>query len=50
MTIVENDEGELIPIRVVNGWRVCIDYRKLNKATRNYHFPLSFINQMLERI
>ena len=27
-----------------------IDYRKLNKATRKYHYPLPFIDQMLERL
>ena len=50
MTVVENEEGELISKRVVDGWRVCIDYRKLNNATRKDHFPLPFIDQMLERI
>nr|GEV12789.1 putative reverse transcriptase domain-containing protein [Tanacetum cinerariifolium] len=50
MTVVKNEKDELIPQRTVTGWRVCIDYRKLNKATRKYHFPLSFIDQMLERI
>ena len=49
-TIVENDEGELIPTRVVSGWRVCIDYRMLNNAMRKDHFPLPFIDQMFERI
>ncbi|GJS70387.1 reverse transcriptase domain-containing protein [Tanacetum coccineum] len=50
MTIVENEENELIPTRLVTGWRVCIDYRKLNDATRKDHFPLPFMNQMLERL
>ncbi|GJX04913.1 hypothetical protein Tco_0190829 [Tanacetum coccineum] len=48
MTIVMNDNNELIPSRTVTGWRVCIDYRKLNDATRKDHFPLPFIDQMLE--
>ncbi|GJX24807.1 reverse transcriptase domain-containing protein [Tanacetum coccineum] len=43
-TVVENDENELIPIRLVTGWRVCIDYRKLNEATRKDHFPLPFMD------
>nr|GEX78324.1 reverse transcriptase domain-containing protein [Tanacetum cinerariifolium] len=49
-TIVENDENELILTRLVTGWRVCIDYRKLNEATHKDHFPLSFMGQMLERL
>nr|GEW35653.1 reverse transcriptase domain-containing protein [Tanacetum cinerariifolium] len=49
-TIVENEENELIPTRLVTGWRVCIDYRKLNDATRKDHFPLPFMDQMLERL
>ncbi|GJS31250.1 reverse transcriptase domain-containing protein [Tanacetum coccineum] len=40
----------LIPTRLVTGWRVCIDYRKLNEATRKDHFPLPFMDQMLERL
>nr|GEU36213.1 reverse transcriptase domain-containing protein [Tanacetum cinerariifolium] len=49
-TIVENEENELIATRLVIGWRVCIDYRKLNEATRKDHFPLPFMDQMLERL
>ncbi|GKD12569.1 reverse transcriptase domain-containing protein [Tanacetum coccineum] len=49
-TIVANDENELIPTRLVTGWRACIDYRKLNEATRKDHFPLPFMDQMLERL
>nr|GEU37666.1 DNA-directed DNA polymerase [Tanacetum cinerariifolium] len=49
-TVVENEENELIPTRLVTGWRVFIDYRKLNEATRKDHFPLLFRDQMLERL
>ncbi|GJZ12245.1 putative nucleotidyltransferase, ribonuclease H, partial [Tanacetum coccineum] len=50
MTVVLNDNNELIPSRTVTGWRVCIDYRKLNDVTRKDHFHLPFIDQMLERL
>ncbi|GJW53789.1 reverse transcriptase domain-containing protein, partial [Tanacetum coccineum] len=50
MAVVTNDENELVPTRLVTGWRVCIDYCKLNKATRKDHFPLPFMDQMLERL
>nr|GEU75041.1 DNA-directed DNA polymerase [Tanacetum cinerariifolium] len=50
MTLVANENNELILTRLVTGWRVCIDYRKLNDATRKDHFPLPFIDQMLERL
>ncbi|GJS06237.1 reverse transcriptase domain-containing protein [Tanacetum coccineum] len=50
ITVVANEENEFIPTRLVTGWRVCIDYRKLNKATRKDHFPLPFMDQMLERL
>nr|GEZ57125.1 DNA-directed DNA polymerase [Tanacetum cinerariifolium] len=48
--VVENEENELILTRLVTGWRVCIDYRKLNEATRKDHFTLPFMDQMLERL
>ncbi|GJW68849.1 reverse transcriptase domain-containing protein [Tanacetum coccineum] len=49
-TVVLNDNNELILSRTVTRWRVCIDYRKLNDATQKDHFPLPFIDQMLERL
>nr|GEU52104.1 reverse transcriptase domain-containing protein [Tanacetum cinerariifolium] len=48
--VVENEENELILTRLVTGWHVFIDYRKLNDATRKDHFPLLFMDQMLERL
>nr|GFA23123.1 DNA-directed DNA polymerase [Tanacetum cinerariifolium] len=48
MTIIKNDKNELVPTRLVTGWRVCIDYRKLNEATRKDDFPLPFMDQMCE--
>src|SRR5256886_11905375 len=50
ITVVKNANDELIPTRTVTGWRVCIDYRRLNDATCKDHFPLPFIDQMLERL
>ncbi|CAL8988240.1 unnamed protein product [Prunus brigantina] len=48
--VVKNEANELVPTRMTTGWRVCIDYRKLNTATSKDHFPLPFIDQMLERL
>ena len=50
LTVVRNESNDLIPTRTITGWRMCIDYRKLNKATRKDHFPLPFIDQVLERL
>ena len=49
-TVIRNEKNELIPTRKVTGWRVCIDYRKLNTTTRNDHYPLPFIDQTLDRL
>ena len=50
ITVVPNDKNELIPQRIVTGYRMVIDFRKLNKATTKDHYPLPFIDQMLERL
>jgi hypothetical protein len=50
MTVVRNEKNELIPQQTITGWRMCIDYQKLNKATKKDHFPLPFTDEMLERL
>ncbi|KAL9357253.1 hypothetical protein Peur_050506 [Populus x canadensis] len=50
ITLVKNKNDELIPTRISSGWRMCVDYRKLNLSTRKDHFPLPFMDQMLERL
>jgi hypothetical protein len=50
MTVIRNEKNELVPQRTIIGWQMCIDYRKLNKATRKDHFLLPFIDEMLERL
>ena len=50
VTMVHNEKGEEMPTRLTTGWRVCIDYRRLNEVTRKDHFPLPFMDQLLERI
>ena len=50
VTMVAYEHNELTPTRVTTSWRVCIDCRKLNASTRKDHFPLPFVDQMLERV
>ena len=49
-TVIINEKNKLIPTRTVTGWRVCINYRKLNTATKKDHYPLPFIDPMLDRL
>ena len=50
ITVVKNDKGEDVSTRLTIGWRVRINYRRLNVVTRNDHFPLPFIDQVLKRV
>ncbi|RVW20036.1 Retrovirus-related Pol polyprotein from transposon opus [Vitis vinifera] len=50
ITVVQNEKGEEVSTRPTSGWRVCIDYRRLNSVTRKDHFPLPFMDQVLERV
>ena len=47
-TVIRTENNALLPSRTFTGWRICIDYRKLNKATRKDHFRLSFLDHMLD--
>ena len=49
VTTVHNEKGKEMPTHLTTGWRVCID-RRLNVVTRKDHFPLPFMDQLLERI
>ena len=48
--VIKVENNTLLPSRTVTGWRICIDCRKLNKASRKDHFPLPFLDQMLDRL
>ena len=50
MTVVLNEKNELVPMRPVTGWRVCMYYRKLNAWTEKDHYPMPFMDQMLDRL
>ena len=50
VTTVKNEKGENVSTRLTTGWRVCINYRRLDVVTRKYYFPLRFIDQLLERV
>ncbi|RDY10500.1 Retrovirus-related Pol polyprotein from transposon 17.6, partial [Mucuna pruriens] len=50
MTVMKIQQDELVPMRIQNSWRVYIDYRRLNQATRKDHFPLPFIDQVLKKL
>lgn len=50
MIVVSNDKNMLIPLRLVTGWRVCIDYRKLNSFTLKDKLPKPFMDHMLDQL
>ncbi|RDY02056.1 Retrovirus-related Pol polyprotein, partial [Mucuna pruriens] len=50
MMVIKIRQDEMVPAKIQNSWRVCIDYRKLNQATRKEHFLLSFVDQVLEKL
>lgn len=48
--VIKNGKDELVATRIMTGWRMCVDYRMLNKSIRKYHFPLSFIDHIIKRL
>ena len=50
MIVIHNEKNELVPMRLVTGWRVCMDYRKLNAFTEKDHLPIFFMDQMSDRL
>ena len=46
ITVVQNERGEEVATHLTSGWRVCIDYRKLNAVTRKDHTILSVVSRM----
>ena len=48
--MIRNEKNEPISTRTLIGWRMCIDYKKLNITTRKDHYSLPFIDQMLDRL
>ena len=49
-TVIRTESNALLPSRTVTGWRIYIDYWRLNKETRKDHFPLPFLDQTLDRL
>lgn len=50
INVVPNEKNELVPMRPVAGWRICMYYHYLNAWTKKDHFPMLFMDQMLDRL
>ena len=48
--MIKTENNTFLPSKIAICWRIFIDYRKLNKATRKYHFPLPFLDQISNRL
>ncbi|XP_049352644.1 uncharacterized protein LOC125817112 [Solanum verrucosum] len=50
LTVVPNENGGLVSMRPVTGWRICMYYQKLYSWTEKDHFPMLFMDQILNRL
>ena len=50
VSLVTNENNDLVPTRAVIGYGMCVDFRKLNKWTKKDHYSLPFINEILQRL
>ena len=50
MDVMRTETNVLLPSRTVIGWRICIDYIKLNKAICKDQFSFLFLDQMLDKL
>lgn len=50
ITVVPNEKGDLVAMRSLNGWRLCMYYQKLNSCPEKNHFPMPFIDHIVDRI
>ena len=50
ITIKPNENNDLIPHRTIVGYQMCIDYRKLNRATKKENQPLILLDHILEKL
>ena len=50
ITTIQNDKDEVLPSRTITEYKMCVDFRKLNKITIKEHQPLPFMEQIIDRI
>ena len=50
ITVVTDERNELVPMWIVTGCRVCMDYQKLNAWIEKDHFAMPLMDHMLDRL
>lgn len=49
MTVVTNEDNEMILNYTMTGWRIYVDYWKINDATTKDYYPILFIDLLLDK-